>query len=132
MTQPSSPPLERIDKWLWHARLFKTRTLATQTVKAKKVRINGVIVAKPAVMVKAGDILTFSKGNHVKIIEIVAIGTRRGPAPEAQALYKDLSPEPVRPDPYDPRNVKAPSREQGMGRPTKADRRAMDKLRDSD
>ena len=123
---------ERIDKWLWHARFFKSRTLATDVVKARKLRINSLVISKPSVLVKAGDILTFTKGHQVKVIEVKATATRRGPASEAQMLYNDLSPESVWRDPLDPRTMKVPTRPQGMGRPTKADRRAMDKLRDSD
>ena len=123
---------ERIDKWLWHARFFKSRTLARDLVKSKKLQINSLAISRPSVLVKAGDILTFPKAKDDKVIEIVAIGTRRGSAPEAQLLYKDLTPDPIKPDPLDPRTMKVPTRPQGMGRPTKADRRAMDKLRDTD
>lgn len=123
---------ERIDKWLWHARFFKSRTLARDLVKSKKLHINSLAISKPSVLVQVGDILTFPKAKDDKVIEIVAIGTRRGSAPEAQLLYKDLTPDPIILDPLDPRTMKAPTRAQGMGRPTKADRRAMDKLRDTD
>lgn len=123
---------ERIDKWLWHARFFKSRTLARDLVKSKKLHINSLRVSKPSVLVNIGDILTFSKAHNEKVIEIKAIATRRGSAPEAQLLYNDLSPDPIVLDPLDPRTMKVPTREQGMGRPTKADRRAMDKLRERD
>ena len=123
---------ERIDKWLWHARFFKSRTLASVLIKGKKLRLNSLRISKPSVLIKAGDILTFPKANSVKVIEVRTIATRRGPASEAQLLYNDLSPDPVRIDPLDPRTMKVPTRPQGMGRPTKADRRALDKLRDSD
>lgn len=123
---------ERIDKWLWHARFFKSRTLARDLVKSKKLHINSLRVSKPSVLVNIGDILTFSKAHNEKVIEIKAIATRRGSAPEAQLLYNDLSPDPIVLDPLDPRTMKVPTRAQGMGRPTKADRRAMDKLRERD
>lgn len=123
---------ERIDKWLWHARFFKSRTLASDLVKSKRLRLNSLRISKPSVLVHAGDILTFPKANDVKVIEVKAIGTRRGSATEAQLLYTDLSPDPIYQDPLDPRTMKVPTREQGMGRPTKADRRAIDKLRDTD
>lgn len=123
---------ERIDKWLWHARFFKSRTLARDLVKSRKLHINDLVISKPSVLVSVGDILTFPKAKDDKVIEIVAIATRRGSAPQAQLLYNDLSPDPIVPDPLDPRTMKAPTREQGMGRPTKADRRAMDKLRNTD
>lgn len=126
------PPSERIDKWLWHARFFKSRTLARDLVKSKKLRINSLRISKPSVLVQVGDILTFTKEHVEKTIEVKAISTARRSASEAQLLYSDLSPDPILLDPLDPRTMKAPTRAQGMGRPTKADRRAMDKLRDTD
>lgn len=129
ITPPSS---ERIDKWLWHARFFKSRTLARDLVKSKKLHINSLRISKPSVLVQVGDILTFPKAHDEKVIEVKAISTARRSASEAQLLYSDLSPDPIALDPLDPRTMKAPTRAQGMGRPTKADRRAMDKLRDTD
>ena len=119
----------RIDKWLWHARFFKSRSLAAVECRAKKVRINGNHCSKASATVQVGDVLTFPKAGDVKVVEIAALGVRRGPASEAQLLYKDLTPprettaagEPVQTN---------PSREKGMGRPTKTDRRALDRLRD--
>ena len=112
----------RLDKWLWFARFFKTRSLAATVVASGAVRINGTPAAKRSATVKAGDTLTFPKDDHVRVIRIEACGVRRGPAPEAQALYSDLFP-PVR-----------KSRDQsghnpafeGKGRPTKRDRRMLD------
>ena len=112
----------RIDKWLWHARFFKTRGLATKTVAAGKVRVDGTPVSKPARMVGAGDVLTFAKEKDVKVVKIIAIGLRRGPAPEAQALYEDLSPAPVA-DPVKTRNAGSPNpRYEGKGRPNRKER----------
>jgi ribosome-associated heat shock protein Hsp15 len=108
----------RIDKWLWHARFFKTRTLAAATVSAVHVRINSVKTAKPAHGVVAGDVLTFAQGDLVRVVRVVAHGVRRGPAPEAQGLYEDLTP--AREDV--PQG--APASE--GGRPTKRDRRIFD------
>lgn len=120
----------RIDKWLWHARFFKTRTLAQTFVQAGKVRINTVRCEKANHAVKPGDVLTFVKERDVKVIEVVGIGVRRGPAPEAQQLYKDLSPPPA-PTAKDDPAVPAPTaqREPGAGRPTKRERRDTDRLR---
>ena len=115
----------RVDKWLWHARFFKTRSLAAKIVQTSGVRINGVRVSKPASGVKAGDVLVFSKDAHVRQIEVLALGERRGPAPEAQALYLDLDPPP-------PREVPPPVVEPVGGRPTKKDRRITDALRGRD
>lgn len=108
----------RLDKWLWHARIFKTRSLAARQVQGGLVRVNGVKTAKPAQSVGPGDTLTFALGGRVRVLRILAPGARRGPAPEAAALYVDLSP----PAPADPG---APVAERG-GRPTKKDRRKLD------
>ena len=113
----------RIDKWLWHARFFKTRSLAARIVGAG-VRVNGQPIAKPAFAVGPGDVLTFGQGRDVRVIRILALGERRGPAPEAQALYDDLDPPAARvADPGEPRA-------EAGGRPTKRDRRRMDRQRD--
>ena len=82
----------RIDKWLWQARFFKTRSLATKLVKSGKLRINGTLIAKPSRCVVVGDVITFPKELNVRVIEIRDLGKRRGPASEAQALYTDLAP----------------------------------------
>ncbi len=128
---PTPPPAKdaaRLDKWLWHARFLKSRSLATKLCKSGKVRINGTLNDKAHHPIKIGDVLTFPLGPHIRIIEILAIGMRRGPAPEARALYQDLAPPPVRAkrDPSGPPDGGA--RERGAGRPTKSDRRAIDRL----
>lgn len=107
----------RLDKWLWQARFFKSRSLAAGVVTGGKVRIAGQPAMKPARAVGAGDILTFHQANDIRIVKILACGTRRGPAPEAQALYEDMSPPKV----HVPKNP----RFEGKGRPTKKDRRDM-------
>ena len=116
-------PRIRLDKWLWFARFFKTRGLATRAVSAGNVRVNSVRVSKPAHSVGPGDTLTFAQGNRIRVIRILAAGTRRGPAPEAQALYKDLSP------PAPETDGTAAPRFDGGGRPTKKDRRQGDAVR---
>jgi ribosome-associated heat shock protein Hsp15 len=108
----------RLDKWLWHARFFKSRTLAAGVVSAGKVRVDGQPVSKPGRTIGVGTVLTFPKEDAVRVVMILALGTRRGPAPEARELYEDRSPEPV----HRPRNP----RFEGKGRPTKKDRRAME------
>ena len=122
----------RIDKWLWHARFLKSRTLAGKFCQAGKVRVNDDLITKAHVMVGPGDVLTFATGTRVRVIKVKAIGARRGPAPEAQGLYEDLSPPaPAKSDrPFTP--AKTGEREAGAGRPTKAERRAIDKLRELD
>lgn len=82
-----------------------------------KVRLGGQPAMKPARAVGARDVLTFHQANDIRIVKILACGTRRGPAPEAQALYEDMSPPKV----HVPKNP----RFEGKGRPTKKDRRDM-------
>ncbi|MGV6840202.1 MAG: RNA-binding S4 domain-containing protein [Planktomarina sp.] len=108
----------RVDKWLWHARFFKTRTLASKIVQTGKVRVDGTPISKPARTVCAGNVLTFAQGDAIRVVRIVALGERRGPAPEAQALYDDLSPPPPKRDVA----AKAPA---SAGKPTGRDRKAQ-------
>ena len=112
----------RVDKWLWHARFFKTRSLAAGQVKTGAVRINGTVTHKTSSNVSLGDVLTFAQGDHIRVIQIDALGERRGPAPEAQALYTDLSP----PQPKSQNRQSANPGFDGKGRPTKKDRRNHD------
>ena len=83
----------RLDKWLWHARFFKTRSLAARMVGEGRVRVNGERVEKPAAALREGDVLTFPQGRTVRVVAVRALGTRRGPADEARALYDDRTPE---------------------------------------
>ncbi|WP_425098619.1 RNA-binding S4 domain-containing protein [Tropicibacter sp. S64] len=117
-----TPGKLRLDKWLWHARFFKTRTLAAKEVGAGHCRVNGTPVAKPAFCVAPGDVLTFRKDRDVRVIKVVALGERRGPAPEAQGLYEDLDP----PKPRDETDIPPIRRLEGNARPTKRDRRKLD------
>lgn len=78
----------RIDKWLFHARFYRTRALAQAAASAGKVRLNGSRVVKPAQSVKPGDILTLGRGSEVVALRILALAERRGSAPEAQLLYE--------------------------------------------
>ncbi|MEB8385752.1 RNA-binding S4 domain-containing protein [Rhodobacteraceae bacterium KMM 6894] len=113
----------RVDKWLWQARFFKTRALAAKVVSGGHVRVNSSRIGKPASMVRPGDVLTFAQERAIRVVRITALGTRRGPAPEAQGLYDDLSP-PAPPTPQTPVPIN-PGYE-GKGRPTKRDRRKLD------
>lgn len=124
-----SEPTIRIDKWLWHARFFKTRTLAQTFVVAGKVRLNTVRISKANQAVRPGDVLTFVRADAVRVIKIIALAARRGPASEAQLLYEDLSPAPAPKTPSPDTPAKAFVREPGSGRPTKRERRDLDKLR---
>ena len=119
----------RLDKWLWYARFFKTRSLASQLCNAGKLRIAGEVISKAHHKVKPGDVLTFPQARHIRVVKILSLATRRGPAAEAQALYEDLKPpeKASRLPKGTPPPVKR--RDAGGGRPTKRERRAIDRLR---
>ena len=121
-----APEKIRVDKWLWHARFFKSRGLAGDAAGSGGLRINGERVEKPSQTVKPGDVLTFPKGRDIRVIQVDAIGTRRGPAVEAQALYTDLAPPEARPKEPKPASGE---RVPGTGRPTKRERREIDALK---
>lgn len=118
----------RVDKWLWYARFFKTRTLAAKVCNSGQLRLGGEPVTKAHSRIKVGDVLTFPQGRHIRVIKVLVLGSRRGPAPEAQALYEDLKP-PSAENRLPPKT--GPRRSQGSGRPTKKDRRALDRLTES-
>ncbi len=133
MTEANARPetraeTQRLDRWLWFARFFKSRTLAASVVSAGKVRVNAERVSKPSHLVRPGDILTFPAAKQVRVIKIVDIGTRRGPAPEAQALYEDQAPPQPRKT-FD-KEPKTAEREAGAGRPTKRERRQTTAFKD--
>ena len=83
---------QRIDRWLWFARIVKTRSLAAALVSGGKVRVNRHKIAKPSHPVAPGDVLTIALRGHVRVLKLLDPGTRRGPAPEARRLYEDLAP----------------------------------------
>ncbi|MDU8927501.1 RNA-binding S4 domain-containing protein [Alisedimentitalea sp. MJ-SS2] len=114
----------RLDKWLWYARFFKTRGLASKQVSGGHVRVNGDRVSKPAHSVAPGDVLTFAQARQIRVVKILDVGKRRGPAPEARALYEDLTPPPEPDAPPAPPRVGA--------RPTKRDRRVLDAFKKPD
>lgn len=115
MTEPR--PTIRLDKWLWQARFFKSRSIAAGVVSGGKVRVDSQPVSKPARAVGPGDVLTFVQAAETRVVRILACGTRRGPAPEAQLLYQDLTPQ-VEKRPYNPGGDR-------KGRPTKKERRDL-------
>jgi ribosome-associated heat shock protein Hsp15 len=82
----------RLDKWLWQARFFKTRSLATRYVETSRCRVDGRVTDKPHAAVAPGMVLTFALGSRVHVVRIRALGERRGPAPEARALYDEIEP----------------------------------------
>ena len=117
----------RLDKWLWHARFLKSRTLAAKLCRSGKIRLNGELVKKARVLVSPGDVLTVRLDQNIRLVKVIELGKRRGPSKEAKSLYEDLAPLPRRekkklqPDPPAQRNP-------GAGRPTKAHRRAIDRF----
>jgi ribosome-associated heat shock protein Hsp15 len=115
----------RLDKWLWAARFFKTRSLATQAVDAGKVRLNGER-AKPAREIKAGDRLEVRVGDYEWTLEVVGLSLQRGPAPVAQALYQeDADSIAKRQQQIADRKLQANPAAEIKGRPTKRDRRQI-------
>lgn len=125
--QSSGP--QRLDKWLWFARVARTRTLAAGLVTDGHVRINRERCQRPAQPVRRGDVITIAVGPNIRILEVVEPGVRRGGAVEAQTLFKDLTPPKAPPEPSEAATAR---REEGAGRPTKKDRRAIDRLRSED
>ena len=117
---------QRLDKWLWRARFFKTRTLAAKACTAGHVRSGGSAITKSHHRVRVGDVLTFAQGRYIRVVKVLALGARRGPALEARALYGDLKP------PATSQAMPAAvvgRRPPGAGRPTKLERRLIDRLR---
>jgi ribosome-associated heat shock protein Hsp15 len=115
---------QRIDKWLFFARVVKSRSLAQKLVAAGAVRINSNKADQPAALVKPGDGVTIRLERQIRVFKVLDPGKRRGPAEEARTLYEDLTPEPQTAAPQ-------PERAPGAGRPTKRDRRALDRWLDS-
>ena len=119
------PERMRLDKWLWAARFFKTRSLATQAVDAGKVRLNGER-AKPAREIKAGDRLQIGVGEYEWTLSVVGLSLQRGSAPVAQALYQeDAESMAKRQQQIADRKLQANPAAEIKGRPTKRDRRQI-------
>lgn len=111
----------RLDKWIWYARLAKTRTLAQRLIAAGRVRINGAKTLSASHALRTGDVLTVALESGVRVLKVAGLGERRGPAPEAMLLYEDLTPP-------SPPGAKGESR--AGARPTKRDRRRLLAYRD--
>jgi len=117
----------RIDKWLWAARFFKSRTLAGAACSGGKIDVNQQ-AAKASRPVRPGDLLEITQSSGRRIVRVVALTVRRGPGSEAALLYEDLTP----PAPPQEVRLRRPVfRQPGAGRPTKRDRRLTDRLRRS-
>lgn len=114
----------RLDRWLWAARCFRTRSLASQACAAGHVKLNGTS-AKASKMVRPGDHIVIRTSRGDRILDVAALSERRGPASVARELYIDKTPPPP---PKEEVGVEV-SRERGLGRPSKRDRRKLDRLR---
>lgn len=82
---------QRLDKWLWFARIIKSRTLAARLVSEGHVRINGLRTDQPAKLISPGDVLTIALERQTLVLKVLDPGTRRGPYAEARKLYDDLA-----------------------------------------
>lgn len=126
--QPTPPePAVRLDKWLWAARFYKTRALAAEACDGGKVEVNGH-TAKPHKLIRVHDKLSFTHPSGRKEVTVRALAERRGPASEARQLYEDHSPPPP-PREERPFFVPPPFRSPGSGRPSKRERREMERVR---
>ncbi|MCH8081191.1 MAG: RNA-binding S4 domain-containing protein [Proteobacteria bacterium] len=123
MTTP--PTKQRLDQWLWRARFFKTRTLASTICRKGKIRIDSAPQRKAAASVVPGQVLTFPQAGAIRVVRILSLSWRRGPAVEAAALYEDLTP------PQERLKTGLGQRRAPRGgrRPTKKDRRAIELLK---
>lgn len=119
---------QRIDKWLFFARIVKSRSLAAKMVQAGRVRVNRDKISSAARAIRPGDVLTVSLERRVVVLKVLAAGERRGPYAEARLLYEDLTP-PEPPREEVPPAANAGVREPGSGRPTKKQRRMLDNWR---
>ena len=118
---------QRIDKWLWHARVVRTRSAAATLAASGHVRINGARVAAPAKPVRPGDVITVALDARVRVLKVTGFASRRGAAPASKALYEDLAPPaPAAGSVALPDGAESvAAREPGGGRPTKRVRRAI-------
>jgi ribosome-associated heat shock protein Hsp15 len=121
---------QRIDKWLWHARVVRTRSAAAELAVSGHVRVNGQRIEAASRAVRPGDVITVALDRGVRILKVLAFAPRRGGADAARALYEDLAPD--SPTPTGLLNNPLPERDRGTGRPTKRDRRQFDRLRGFD
>ena len=116
---------QRIDKWLFFARVGKSRSLAAKLVQAGRVRVNRDKAEQASHFVKPGDVLTIMLDRQVLVYRVIGCGARRGPAEEARSLYEDLSPAPAPRDRSLPEEI-VPLRDVDSARPTRKARRAAE------
>jgi len=118
----------RIDKWLWAARYFKTRALAAEAVECGKVQINAARV-KPAKLLTAGDMVTIRLGPYQHVVEVLGLSNKRGPATEAQKLYQETEESRQKRETLALELKAQPELTHPEGRPTKRDRREIEKFK---
>src|SRR5262249_36140032 len=116
---------QRIDKWLWHARVVRTRSAAAALVDEGHVRLNGARVSANSQPVKAGDVVTIALDRTVRILKVTGFAGGRGDADAARTLGEDLTPKV---GPVGATEPAVGARDPGTGRPTKQDRRALNRL----
>jgi len=119
---------QRIDKWLWHARVVRTRSAAASLVGSGMVRLNNERVEQPSRPVRPGDVVTIALDRYVRILKVTGYAERRGSADIARGLFEDLTPPPALKPPV----PSSGQRDGGAGRPTKRERRETDRLRGRD
>jgi ribosome-associated heat shock protein Hsp15 len=121
---------QRIDKWLWHARIVRTRSAAAALAASGHVRLNGARIAAPAKPVKAGDVVTIALDAGVRVLKVAGFAVRRGAAEAGRVLYEDLTPvdSPGAAAGHEEQAPAVARREPGSGRPTKHERRAIDRF----
>jgi len=125
--RPALADRQRVDKWLWHARVVRTRAAAAALAAAGHVRINGQRVDAPSRPVKAGDVVTVALDRAVRVLKVLGFAERRGSAHDARGLCEAIEPAPGR------RDERPPAvRPVGAGRPTKRERRAINSLTGDD
>jgi ribosome-associated heat shock protein Hsp15 len=117
---------QRLDKWLWCARLVRTRSLAARLIEGGKVRVNGERTVKVSHHVRPGDVVTGTGAGagRLFVVRVMGEANRRGPAPVARSLYEDITPETLH-----PAARLAPVAVHGGPRPTKRDRRRLDEIK---
>lgn len=119
---------QRVDKWLWHARVVRTRTAAAALADKGCVRINGDRVDASSRAVRPGDVVTVAL-DRVRVLKVLGFSERRGSAKDASVLFEDLQPRPRNAAPTaQPAETASVMRDAGSGRPTKRERRAIDRL----
>ena len=129
---PGGETSQRLDKWLWFARLAKSRTLAATAVAEGKIKVNRVKAEKASQTVKVGDVITSRMKRTIRVLKVIGLGERRGPAAEAQGLYEDLTPPSDRSVSQEAEPAAWAERLPGAGRPTKRDRRRTEELKRND